>query len=120
MAKCLLCPSYNRYTGKTVTTLHERLNKHRSSFTLLNKKLRRSSASTPVQLDIDLDDEQILGAHLILKHELSAKNAFDKNYEISIVGHCNPSNIRMKEQFFMDKLKTLFPYGLNQCQSIGD
>ena len=36
--KCLLCSNFNCYVGKTVTTLHKRLNEHRASFSSLIKK----------------------------------------------------------------------------------
>jgi hypothetical protein len=74
----------------------------------------------PIDLDIELDDEQILGAHLIFEHGLTKKNSFNENYEVNILAHVNPTSIRRTEQLFIQKLNTLFPYGLNQCNSVGD
>ena len=121
--KCLLCSNFNCYVGKTVTTLHKRLNEHRASFSSLIKKCKNGGEGTlqnPTYLDIELDDEQILGAHLIFEHGLFESNSFNENYEVNILAHVNPTTIRRTEQMFIQKLNTLFPYGLNQCNSVGD
>ena len=115
--RCNLCSSYNRYVGKTVTPLHERMSQHRSSFIALMKKLKRDRNHVNL---LQLDDEQILGAHLFFKHNKRTQHDFNTSYVVDILSHCNPCDIRITEQHFIDKLKTLTPYGLNQCNSIGD
>ena len=120
-AQCKLCDKYNTYVGKTVTPLHERMNKHRTSFTSIVKILQTNKTSTTTNLNnLNLDDTQIMGAHLFLEHNIFDKNYFDSSYTLSILSHCNPLNIRRTEQHFIDKLKTLNPFGLNQCNSVGD
>ena len=36
------------------------------------------------------------------------------------MAHTSPSTLRKTEQFYIKKLKTLRPYGLNQNNSVGD
>ena len=124
--KCLLCRNFNCYVGKTVNSLHKRLNEHQTSYSSLLKKCKKGrfrgkgTFENPINLDIELDDEQILGAHLMFEHGLFEKNSFDKNYEVNILAHVNPTTMRRTEQMFIQKLNTLFPYGLNQCNSVGE
>ena len=72
------------YVGITVTSLHKRLNEHRASFSSLIKKCENGGVGgegtlqNPIDLDIELDDEQILGAHLIFDHGLFKKTALMK------------------------------------------
>ena len=115
--RCTLCSSYNCYVGKTVTALHERMSQHRSSFIALMKKLKRDRNNVNL---LEIDDEQILGAHLFSKHNKRNAHDFNTCYVVDILSHCNPCDIRITEQRYIDKLKTLTPYGLNQCNSIGD
>ena len=115
--QCTLCADHNVYVGKTVTPLHERMSQHRSSFIALMKRLKRDRNNVNL---LEIDDEQILGAHLFMKHNKYDANDFSKFYTVDILSHCNPRFIRKMEQIFINKLKSLTPYGLNQCNSIGD
>ena len=66
------------------------------------------------------DDEQILGAHLAHEHSFKRNGDFNRNYRVFILAHCNPPSLRKTEQLWIDKLRTLRPYGLNQKSSVGD
>ena len=118
--RCTLCKNFNCYVGKTVANLHERINQHRASFNKLIKRLESSQTSRISPLNFEVDDETILGAHLLFEHNKHNVSDFNDIYTVDILCHCNPSEIRSKEQFFIHKLKTLTPYGLNQCNSVGD
>ena len=107
--QCKICDIL--YVGKTVDALHERVNGHRSKFYGVMK--HRADA-----VDFS-DDEQILGIHLVHHHSLKKKDDFNENYRLFILGYSNPRSIRKSEQFWINKLKTLAPFGLNQNCSVG-
>ena len=62
---------------------------------------------------------QFLGAHIVVRHNLFAKTDFNKTYRLDVVSTCNPENLQVTEQFYIDNLNTPAPYGLNQINSIG-
>ena len=115
--RCKLCKEHNCYVGKTVSELHVRVSQHRSHFNKLIKKLKNNPNSVNL---LEVDDEQILGVHLYFKHCKRDVSDFNRFYSIDILSHCSPCDIRRTEQFFINKLRTLTPYGLNQCNSIGE
>ena len=117
VVRCKLCKNHNCYVGKTVTELHTRLSQHRSHFNKLLKKQTNNANSINL---LEIDDEQIVGVHLYFKHCKHNVSDFNRFYSVDILSHCSPSDIRRTEQLFINKLKTLTPYGLNQCNSIGD
>ena len=96
--------------GKTVQSLHERVNAHRSSF--------YKFLSTDCVDDIELDDSNILGHHLFVCHNSKLRSDFNSNFKFDVISFANPSNIRVIEQFYIDKLKTRIPFGLNQIDSV--
>ena len=110
--QCKLCSIL--YVGKTVDTLRSRANGHRSKFYGI---LKSSPAGKSNQV---FDDEQIVGAHLVHDHGLKDKKAFNRSYRLFVLAYCNPVCLRTTEQLWIDKLKTLHPFGLNQKSSVGD
>ena len=106
--QCKLCEML--YVGKTTDSLHERVNGHRSKF--YGVLTRGAKAEDFV------DDEQILGIHLVHGHGMKSRDDFNVSYKLHILAYSNPSSIRSSEQFWIDKLKTLTPFGLNQNCSI--
>ena len=116
--KCKICTDHNCYVGKTVSELHSRISQHRSHF---NKLLRKQSTSNHNDFNtMEVDDEQILGVHLYFKHGMRNSADFNSCYSVDILSNYSPRDMRRVEQLFIDKLKTLTPYGLNQCNSVGD
>ena len=109
-ATCTLCTKNNVYVGKTVQPLNERVNGHRSAFyKLLSPKLSGQ---------IEIDDSNILGYHIFNSHDKVLRTDFDKIYRFDIIAITSPANIRVLEQFYIDKLQTRTPFGLNQIDSI--
>ena len=112
---CFQCKICNiLYVGKTVDPLHTRVNSHRHKFydVLKHSDVERG--------EMVFDDEQILGAHLANEHNLRLKTDFNINYKVFIMAHCNPVSLRKTEQFWINKLRTRRPYGLNQNKSVGE
>ena len=113
--QCKLCKI--RYVGKTTDTLRDRVNGHRSKF---YQVLKHSGNNITTGEGMgDYDDEQILGAHLVHEHHLTNRTDFNKSYNVSILAHSPPCTLRKTEQFWIDKLNTLRPFGLNQNSSVG-
>ena len=110
--KCKICDIL--YVGKTVDSLKNRVNGHRSKFFDVLKQ------SVTDSLVASVDDEQIVGAHLVNDHQLKYRSDFNKSYRIFILALCDPSYLRRTEQLWIDKLKTLRPFGLNQKDSVRD
>ena len=110
--QCKICKI--KYVGKTVDPLHERINGHRHKY---YDVLRHSDTA---RVGREYDDEQILGAHLANEHGFKRRSDFNKSYKVFIMAHCNPVSLRRTEQFWIDRLKTLRPYGLNQNNSVGE
>ena len=110
-AQCLICSSRNTYVGKSVTSLSMRVNGHRSSF---YKILRNPSHLDPN----GIDDTNVLGAHLIFEHGASQQSEFNSSFKFSIISSVDPPNLRKFEQFYIDKLKSKYPYGLNRIDSV--
>ena len=101
--------------------MHDRISEHHSSYNKLLRRLKNEHIATArTTFNIDIDDEQILGAHQFLEHDKTEIRNFNDCYVIDILAHCNSSNIRETEQYCINKSKTLTTYGLNQYNSIGD
>ena len=109
-ATCLLCLVNNVYAGKNVQSLHERVNAHRASF---YKILSLNSLD-----DVELDDTNVLGYHIFNCHDKQERKDFNSCFKFDIIAYSTPSNIRVLEQFYIDKLNTRIPFGLNQIDSI--
>ena len=85
--RCTLCKNFN-----------ERINEHHASFNKLIKRLASSQTSRFSPLDFEVDDETILGAHLSFEHNKRNVTDFNDIYTVDVSYHCNPSEIRSKEQ----------------------
>ena len=109
-ATCLLCAVNNVYVGKTVQELHARVNGHRGSF---YKILDLESLE-----DLEIDDLNILGYHIFNCHGKVDRKDFNSYFKFDIIANAAPTNIRVLEQFYIDKLNTRIPFGLNQINSI--
>jgi hypothetical protein len=107
---CSLC--VKKYVGRTVQQLRFRMNGHRYNFYCL--------LSNPgVRLGWEEDDMYSLGIHLIDEHGCSDKSDFNKYYRVFILMNSSPSNLEVNEHKFIQRLKTLKPFGLNSVDPFG-
>ena len=120
-ATCILCSEFNVYIGKTVSELRTRFNNHRTKFYEILYRIADDPNFLPNFLSYlsEIEDEQILGAHLVARHKLYNRIDFNKTYKLDVVAHCKPNNLQITEQYYIDKLNTLAPFGLNQINAIG-
>ena len=115
-AQCAVCVSNNTYFGKSVQALHERVNNHRSSFYDI---LRKSGKINFNIENLEIDDENILGAHIFRNHKMVKKSDFNNCFTFNVKSIVNPDKLRFTEQLYIDKLNTLIHFGLNQINSVG-
>ena len=113
-ATCKLCAANSMYVGKTVTSLSQRINGHRSKFYEILEASKRGNREA---LD-EFDDDNVLGAHLFSVHDCRERHDFNESFHFDILCSTAPDNIRKSEQFFINKLKTLYPFGLNNVNSV--
>ena len=108
---CKLC--IKKYVGRTVQFLRSRINGHRSKFySLLNNPDLRFNNSGD-------DDMYSLGIHLIDEHGCNDRGDFNKYYEVFIIMNCSPATLEVNEHKFIQRLKTLKPFGINSVDPFG-
>ena len=83
---------YNTYGGKTVQELHCRINAHRHSFYEISKSYNRDIDN----FTVDIDDTNVLGAHLVLKHGKSEKSDFNKYFSFTILKFVTPIQVQLE------------------------
>lgn len=106
---CNICDK--NYVGRTVQKLRERVNNHRSSFyRLLNN---------PNLEILDDDDTYSLGAHLIFEHGCSQRSDFNDSYKVFILMNCSPSTLEYNEHKYIQRLRTIKPFGINSVDPFG-
>ena len=108
--KCKLCGQ--PYVGKTVQMISSRMCGHRHNFfelVRLNGKISE---------DVD-KDEYAPGMHLYKDHGLQNFEDFNSNYNVTLLEKCTPSTLDVKEHFWIQKLRTLNPFGLNSVDPYG-
>ena len=66
----------------------------------------------------DINDDYVLEAHSFSVHNNRDKLDFNNCFLFDVLCTTSPENIRKSEQFFIDKLHTLYPFGLNNIKSI--
>ena len=116
-ASCIKCNNNNVYIGKTLQRLNQRVNGHRSRYYALSRG-ERNLVGAPSLVGVEVDDTNILGAHLVINHGCRLRSDFNESYRFDVIRRCNPNELRKNEQFYIDKLRTLRPFGLNQMESI--
>ena len=94
----------------------KRISAHRANYNAILKAHKENSKL--VINPEEVEDESILGAHLFAVHKIMDIQAFDECYKFDILCTCNPSNLKTNEQFYIDKLNTRKPFGLNQINSV--
>ena len=112
MAQCQKClvlnHNNNLYIGKTTTMLSVRITGHRAAYSQLN-------TFSNVE---NINDKNCLWAHTRNAHGSVDRAEFEDAFRFCILKVCDPRDLRINEQFFIDKYRTLFPHGLNSVNSI--
>ena len=108
--RCIICGQ--PYVGKTVQMISSRTCGHRQKFFDLIRK------NGEVGEDAD-KDEYAPGMHLYKDHGLQDFDDFNKHYKITVLEKCTPSSLDVKEHFWIQKLRTLSPLGLNSVDPFG-
>ena len=109
-AACCFCTKC--YTGKTTQPLNSRISGHRG-------KYYDCLQYNGDRLDLDVDDDHALGLHLYLQHGLRDPRGFNESYSFTVLERCNPRNLDLKEHLWIQRLKTVKPYGLNSHDPFG-
>ena len=86
---------------------------HRSKFFDIIKK------NGQIEQTEENKDEYVPGLHLFHDHGLKNFDDFNKTYELTILEKCSPSVLDVKEHFWIQKLRTLAPLGLNSVDPFG-
>ena len=60
-----------------------------------------------------------LGAHLVDEHGCSNRADFNKIYDVFILMNSSPSKLEVNEHTFIQRLKTLKPFGINSVDPFG-
>ena len=112
-ASCQIC--HKNYVGRTTQHLSSRNNGHRAKFVKYGKQIAKG---VRVQVE-DLDDEYSLGIHLHDQHNIKDGLGFDGNYRFTILENCSPRDLPKKEHLWIQKLRSLYPFGLNMNSPLG-
>ena len=106
LVQCSICKK--SCVGRTVNSLHKRLDGHRSKFyEIIDGRA----------VDIT-SDEYSLGVHLI-DHGLGKHTDFNENLKTFILENCSPSQLEVKENKYIHLLRSLRPHGLNTINPFG-
>ena len=92
---CKVCQK--QYVGSTITKFRMRFNQYKSNFKLYNEGRK------------GLMQEKFFQHFEGENHHRSFTDL-----KVQIIDHCDPNNQERRESFWINKLKTLFPDGLNQ------
>ena len=93
---------------------HKRINGHRDSLVKYVKNQNIINSIT----NLEEKDMYSLAIHLHKENNVLVRTELD-NYEITILEKCTPSNLDTKEHLWIQKLKTLPPFGLNMYSPLG-
>ena len=97
--------------GRTVQQLRARVNEHRAHFYKL--------ISDPTLKPDDTDDGYSLGRHLVEAHNLNRRSDFNTSYNLAILCNSSPKSLDIDEHKYIQKLRTIKPYGLNAVDPFG-
>ena len=91
--------------------LRARVNQHRAYY----YKLVANPALSPD----DNDDGFSLGKHLVECHKMSRWEDFNRCYKVFVLCNSTPKSLEVDEHRFIQKLRTLRPFGLNAVDPFG-
>ena len=111
-ATCRLCQK--NYVGKSTQPEHKRVNGHRTD-------MRRYVRNPQVMDSTDATnkDQYSLAVHLHRDHNIVLESGLDDYYTFTLLEKCTPKSIDLKEHLWIQKLKSLQPFGLNLNSPLG-
>ena len=56
-----------------------------------------------------VEDENSLAVHAHFVHRANSSEQFNNTYEFSVVAFCDPSNLEVSEQQYINKFRTYVP-----------
>ena len=111
-ATCRLCEK--NYVGKSTQPEHKRVNGHRND---MKKYVRNPQVVDGA--DASNSDRYSLARHLHRDHNIVLENGLDDYYTFTLLEKCSPKSIDVKEHLWIQKLKSLPPFGLNLNSPLG-
>ena len=103
------------YVGKSTQLLAYRNNGHRAKFIKYIKQINKGIKVNPNELD----DEFALSFHLHQAHNIKTTKGFDDNYKFTILENCSPRDLSVKEHLWIQRLRSLYPHGINLNSPFG-
>ena len=108
-ARCKICSK--KYVGKSTQQCNCRVNGHRDCL--------RQYVNCRGEVDLTEDNDRFsLALHLDKEHNIRSLTGLD-NFEFTILEKCTPRNLDLKEHLWIQKLRTITPYGLNLNSPLG-
>ena len=102
LAVCKHC--YMAYVGRTIQELKERIGQHRRAYyAVIENKMNCEK----------FDDTYSMGLHLKDVHNFNNRSDFNDSFRFVILENCSPRAIEKREHYFIHKLNTLRPNGIN-------
>ena len=104
-----------RYVGKSTQPCHMRINGHRSSL----KKFVENQSVLNDGSSLKDKDKYSLAIHLYKEHNILSVTGLEDNFEFTILEKCTPKTLDLKENLWIQRLKTISPLGLNLYSPLG-
>ena len=112
-AVCKLCSK--PYVGKTTQMMCGRICEHKSCY---NKYLKSKGNISPSNCK-NFEDKFALAVHLYDEHGINNIQAFENSYEFTVLEKCSPKALTVKEHLWIQKIKSIYPLGLNLNSPLG-
>ena len=112
-ANCKLCGK--PYVGKSTQAEHKRVGGHRADM----KKYMNNPQVAENSEEGDNKDRYSLAIHLHREHGIQSVHGLDDYYEFTLLEKCTPKSIDLKEHTWIQRMKSLAPFGLNLNSPLG-
>ena len=94
---------------------HKRINGHRNDM----KKYMKNPQILNDNSDLSEKDRFSLALHLHRDHNIKSTDGLDDHYSFTILEKCTPKSLDVKEHLWIQRLKSLTPFGLNLNSPLG-
>ena len=112
-ATCKLCDK--NYVGKSTQFIHKRGSGHRFDM----KKYMENPEAAENDDNGNNKDRYSLAIHLYHEHGITSIHGLDDHYMFTILDKCTPKSIDIKEHMWIQRMKSLTPFGLNLNSPLG-